>query len=128
MDMHEFLLSTPVVGQKVFVRVLDRVNRVSEGFADEVVVESVGRKYFTLEGDRFANLRFFIDGKKEQTKYLSLIKIYPNKKEYEDEKTRKIALYDIENALRYGALNNVSIENVKLICELLNTEATKKSP
>lgn len=125
MNTKEFLGSAPKVGQKVFVRVLERVNRVSEDFADEVAIASVGRKYFTLEGSRFADIRFLNESKTEHTKFFSLIKIYSNKKEYEDEKIRKQARLDIETALRYGALNAVDIEDVKLICKILNIQTTQ---
>ena len=126
MDMHEFLASKPKVGQTVFVCVLDRMNRVKEDFADEVVVASVGNKYFTLEGDRFANIRFFNESKTEQTKFITLIKIYPSKKEYEDEKTRRKARFDIEDAVRRGALNELDIKDVNLICELLKVSKFQK--
>lgn len=126
MDMQEFLASKPKVGQKVFVCVLDRINRVKEDFAEEVVIASVGSKYFTLEGDRFANIRFFNKYKTEQSKFITLIKIYPNRKEYEDEKTRRKARFDIEEAVRYGALDKLDIEDVNLICELLQVKGFQK--
>lgn len=119
--MKTFLATTPEVGQRVFVRVLCRVNRVNEAFAEEVTVESVGRKYFTLKGDRFGKIRFLNEGKIEQTNFVSLIKIYPNKKEYQDEKLRHKARFDIENAVKYRGLDFIDIEDIKTICKLLNT-------
>lgn len=105
------------VGQRVFVEKIGNAARhcSREFLVTESTVESIGRKYFTVEG--LSRSRFFLDsGTEDGRGYISNHQVYTSKQEMLDRDEIYNKCTDIYRAFEYGYnRKNLTLEAIRTI-------------
>lgn len=131
-DIDDFLKYIPVVGDEFCLVKTTSIVRASAPTAIETKVNSVGRKYFTLEG--YPNYKFYIDGKKIHESVKSFptnYKLYPSKVVYNNE-VEALRLIDLIcvatkkcSSDSENSILKTPLTDIQKACELLNIKTTK---
>jgi hypothetical protein len=105
--------ANPVVGQKLFM--VYSQNRTPK-MAD-VIVKSVGRKYFSvwMDGVAWSETKFHLGSWTQKTQYSPDHALYLSRQEYEESKERVELIRQISEYFRYGSGAKISLDDLRMI-------------
>jgi len=112
------------VGQPVYVKSIGNAARHKKGEAliSEAVVETVGRKWFTLEkywGERFSLENGYNDGKGYSCNFI----VYESRQQILDEQEVVDKCREISKGFEYGHnMQKLSLEDIRVIHKILFKE------